>query len=101
MFAFAGIYNVWESPEGEKIPTYSIITTNANEKMSNLYDRMPAMLLKEEWDEWLDPENHNTKALKDLFNPFPDDAIDFYQVDKAVNNVRNNSEELLKSVSEN
>ncbi len=99
MFAFAGIYNVWESPEGEKIPTYSIITTDANEKMSDLHDRMPVMLLKEEWDEWLNPENHNTKALKQLLTPFPDDAIDFYQVDKAVNNVRNNSEELLEKVN--
>lgn len=99
MFAFAGLYNVWESPEGEKIPTYSIITTDANEKMKDLHDRMPVMLLKEEWDEWLDPENHNTKALKDLLNPFPDDAIGYYQVSKDVNNVRNNSKELLEQIA--
>jgi len=99
MFAFAGIYNVWESPEGEKIPTYSIITTDANEKMSELHDRMPVMLLKEEWDEWLDPDNHNMKGLKELLKPFPDDAIDFYEVSKKVNNVRNNSEELLEKVA--
>ena len=101
VFAFAGLYNVWTSPGGdEKIPTYTIITTDANEKMSRLHDRMPAMLLKEEWDFWLDPENHDTKALKEMLDPFPDDAIDFYPVSKKVNNVRNNSEELVEPVEE-
>lgn len=98
MFAFAGIYNVWESPEGEKVPSYSIITTKANKKMSELHDRMPVMLLKEEWDEWLDPGNQDTKALKELLNPFPDDAIDFHQVKKEVGKVSNNSVDLLEAV---
>jgi putative SOS response-associated peptidase YedK len=96
--AFAGIYNVWESPEGETVPSYSIITTQANTKMAELHDRMPVMLLKEEWAEWLDPGNQNTQALKDLLHPFPDDAIGFHQVDKAVGKVQNNSKELIQAV---
>ncbi|MGK7371311.1 MAG: SOS response-associated peptidase [Candidatus Halalkalibacterium sp. M3_1C_030] len=97
MFAFAGLYSVWESPNGsEQIPTYTIITTDANEKMKELHDRMPAMLLKNEWGKWLDPNNHDTDALKDLLDPFPDDAIAFYPVSKKVGNVRNNSEELIQ-----
>jgi len=95
MFAFAGIYNVWDSPEGQKIPTYSIVTTEANDKMGGLHDRMPAMMLKEEWDEWLDPENNDTRGLEELIKPFPDDAIDYYEVSKAVNSVKNNSAELI------
>lgn len=95
VFSFAGIYNVWESPDGEKIPSYAIITTNANDKISELHKRMPAMLLKEEWEEWLNPENHDTKGLKELLDPFPNDAIDYYKVGEAVNNVRNNSEDLI------
>ncbi|SHG52943.1 Putative SOS response-associated peptidase YedK [Fodinibius roseus] len=98
LFAFAGIYNVWESPEGEKVPTYSIITTQANKKMIELHDRMPVMLLKEEWAEWLDPSNQNTNALKDLLNPFSDDAIGFHQVDKSVGKIQNNSKELIKAI---
>lgn len=96
MFAFAGLYNVWESPKGEQVPSYTIVTAKANRKMSELHDRMPAMLLKEEWNEWLDPDNHDTSGLKELLKPFPDDAIDFYQVGKGVNSVRNNSPELLE-----
>jgi len=98
LFAFAGIYNVWQSPDGKKVPTYSIITTEANTKMSKLHDRMPVMLVQEEFGEWLDPTNHNTTALKDLLKPFPDDGIGFHQVGKAVGKVQNNSKELLQAL---
>ncbi len=100
LFAFAGLYNVWESPEGERIPTYTIVTTDANKKMEELHDRMPVILLKEEWKEWLDPDNHDTSALKELIRPFPGDAMDFHPVSRAVNNVRNNSPGLLKPEEE-
>lgn len=98
LFSFAGIYTVWEAPDGEKVPTYSIITTQANDKMNKLHDRMPVMLLKEQWNEWLDPGNQNTQALKELLQPFPDDGIEFHRVGKAVGNVRNNSPELIEAV---
>lgn len=98
LFSFAGLYNIWESPEGEKIPTYTIITTDANEKVGEIHDRMPGMLLKEEWDKWLDPENHDTRTLQELLQPFPDDAMELYQVSREVNNVQNNSEDLIEPV---
>lgn len=96
VFAFAGLYNLWISPAGETVPSYTIITTRANEKMANLHNRMPAVLLKEEWSSWLDPDNHNTGALQDLLNPLPDDALDYYTVSREVNNVKNNNPELLE-----
>lgn len=64
--------------------------------MGDLHVRMPIMLLKEEWDEWLDPDNRDTSGLKELLKPFPDDAIGYYEVSKEVNNVRNNTQELLE-----
>src|SRR6056297_1198820 len=98
MFAMAGIYNVWESPDGERIPTYSIITTDANDKLAEIHGRMPVMLLREEWNDWLDPNNHDTDSLKELLGPFPEDALDYYRVSRQVNNVQNNSEELIEPV---
>lgn len=47
---------------------------------------------KDENGKWLDPDNQNTGGLKDLFKPFPDDEIDYFQVSKEVNSVKNNSE---------
>lgn len=96
VFAFAGLYSLWTSPAGETVPSYTIVTTAANEKMAALHNRMPAALLKEEWDSWLDPGNHDTDALQNLLNPFPDDALDYYPVSREVNNVRNNNPELLE-----
>lgn len=97
LFSFAGLYNVWESPEGEKIPSFTIVTTEANRKLNGLHDRMPVILLKEEWKQWLDPGNRDIVGLKELLRPFPDDAIDFYEVGKAVNNIKNNSPELIEA----
>lgn len=100
MFAFAGIYSKWEPKKEERGPikTYSILTTEANQKMSDLH-HMPVMLIQEEWQEWLDSSNHNTKALKELLKPFPDDGIDYCEVDKVVNNVENNFPDLTKKVN--
>lgn len=64
--------------------------------MSDLHDRMPVMLLKEEWNQWLETDNRDTTGLKELLKPFPDDAIDYYEVSKTVNNVRNNTPELVE-----
>lgn len=96
MFAFAGLYNLWTSPAGETIPSYTIITTTANKKMESLHNRMPAALLKQEWDQWLNPDYHHTDALQDLLKPYPDDGLAYYPVSWDVNNVRNNRPELLE-----
>jgi len=56
------------------------------------------MLLKEEWDEWLDPNNNDTDSLKELLRPFPEDALDYYRVSQKVNNAENNSRELIEPV---
>ena len=93
---FAGLYEQWESPEGEAVNSYTIITTEANKPVSELHDRMPAMLLPEEFDTWLDPENNDIGALQDLLRPWPDDDIEYYRVSTDVNSVRNNSEQLLE-----
>lgn len=101
VFAFGGIYNVWHSPEGdENIPTFTIITTSANDSLKALHDRMPAILMKDEWPEWLDPDNNDMKALKELLKPYPDDAIEFHSVSKRVNSVQNNSKELIEPTGE-
>jgi len=94
---FAGLWESWESPEnGETVHSYTIITTSANAPMEELHDRMPALLLPEEFDIWLDPSNHDTNSLQDLIRPWPDDDIEFYRVNDKVGNVRNNNPELLE-----
>lgn len=93
---FAGLYEEWKPDDGEPVKSFTIITTSANKPVSELHDRMPAMLLDEEVNEWLDPANNDTAALQDLLRPWPDDDIDFYRVGKEVNNARNSGEQLLE-----
>ena len=93
---FAGLYEQWEAENEETVNSFTIITTEANKPIEELHDRMPAMLLPEEFDVWLDPENRDTDGLQDLLRPWPDDDIELYRVSQAVNNVRNNGRELIK-----
>jgi len=94
---FAGLWEHWEDPEnGETVNSYTIITTDANAPIEELHDRMPAMLMPEEFDTWLDPSFHDTNALQDLIHPWPDDDIQFYRVNQEVGNVRNNQPELIE-----
>ncbi len=94
---FAGLYEEWKpQKEGEStIRSFTIITTDANEPVSELHDRMPAMLLDEELDIWLDPNHQDTTSLKDLLRPWPNDDISFYRVGKEVNNARNSGPQLI------
>ncbi len=88
-FAFAGLFDVWESSE-ETITSCTIITTEANELMEPIHDRMPVMLSKKEADFWI-ANQHEPKALLELLKPYPSKLMEVYAVSKAVNSPANNS----------
>lgn len=95
LFAFAGIYDTWLTPEGDKLSTCAIITTAPNDLMSGIHDRMPVMLTNE--DKWLD----RSAERRDLFNlltPFPTSEMTAYPVSKSLGNVNNNSKACLERV---
>jgi len=66
LFAFAGIYSEWTNFNNEKINSYSIITTEANELMSKIHNnkqRMPVILKNEDEQRWLQDEDYTTFAF--------------------------------------
>jgi len=88
-FAFAGIWDQWN--DGEKsVSSCAIITTTANELVAPLHDRMPAILLPESYDVWLDT-NTSVSALKKLLSPFPS-PMKSYPVSTAVNHPENDND---------
>ena len=103
---FAGLYYEWESKDGsKKIPSFTIITTDNNTVVGEVHNskpRMPVILTKEDIDWWLDPNNQNTKAIKEsgVFEPYPDDGMYRYPVSTKVNSVKNNDPELIEEVDE-
>ena len=95
-FGFAGLYEVWEPPEGEALTTCTIITTEANELMKPIHDRMPVIVPKEKQDLWLDPEVKDQESLLDLLKPYPAVDLDAYPVSRRVNSPANNFPDCIK-----
>lgn len=90
IISFAGLYYKI------KDDLYSaIITTNPNDLVETLHDRMPVILSKEEEESWLDPESTHTE-LQSLLDPYPSELTSFYPISSKVNSVKNNFPEILK-----
>ncbi len=96
--AFAGLWESWKSPDGP-IESCAICTTEANEMMSQLHDRMPVILPRPIVDQWLDPNVSTVDELKPMLTQFPSEAMQAWPVGKAVGNVRNQGPELAERVS--
>ena len=90
-FGFAGLYEVWNPPDGEAITTCTIITTEANEIMKPIHERMPVIIPKQDEDIWLDPGTEDQAHLLRLLKPYPAEEMEAYPVSKRVNSPKNNT----------
>jgi putative SOS response-associated peptidase YedK len=97
-FAFAGLYDVWQSAPDKTITSCAIITTRPNELMQTIHTRMPVILPKSAYASWLDPANQNLVELLAMLEPYPADAMLAYPVSMLVNSPRNNSPECILPV---
>jgi putative SOS response-associated peptidase YedK len=96
IFAAAGLHEHWAGKDGaEPIDSYTILTTNANEMMRALHDRMPVILHERDYEAWLDPKNDGAEALAKLLVPFPAEEMRAYPVSTRVNNTRNDEPALI------
>lgn len=84
LFAFAGLWEEYEDPEGDMAHTFTILTTRANSLVGSVHDRMPVILKPEEENLWLSPEA-TPEELKALFNPTSADAMRSYTVSSRIN----------------
>jgi putative SOS response-associated peptidase YedK len=78
LFSMAGIWDVWKSPSGQNVHTFSIITTSPNEMMAGIHNRMPVILPAKFERFWL--EATNEKDLLELLQPFASDKMDFVEI---------------------
>ncbi|CAN5520929.1 SOS response-associated peptidase [soil metagenome] len=82
----------------DPLKTCSIITTTANSTMSELHDRMPVILPRSAWEQWLSPDEHDLDTLGQLLVPAPPELITFHAVSTEVNNARNKGEHLMDEI---
>ena len=94
-FAFAGLWSSWRPPEGEDIISYTIMTTEPNDLMADIHNRMPVILGSDDHDRWLDLDANAPDVLK----PCPSDWLEAYPVDKRVGNVRSNDADLIEPLA--
>lgn len=96
--ALAGIYSLWEAPDGSVIPTYAIITGKPNKVVKPIHDRMPLILEQDEEDVWLQDDEKAQKIIEDVISLYPASKLETYPVSVLVNSPQNNSPELLNPI---
>jgi len=87
-FGFAGLYNHWAAPDGQKICSCTIITTEANDLVASIHDRMPVIVPPNKIDMWLDPDFQDLTALKAILTPYPSDELEMFPVSRKVNSAK-------------
>jgi putative SOS response-associated peptidase YedK len=97
-FAFAGI---WEFVRigGEDIVSTCMIVGEANPLVGGVHDRMPVMLLSQDYDRWLDP-TAEIDELRGLLRPYDPSLMGAYAVNRAVNSVKNDDEKCIEPIGE-
>ncbi|MCE9566036.1 MAG: SOS response-associated peptidase [Planctomycetes bacterium] len=96
VFAFAGMWDVWEDAD-LKIVGACMVTTTPNELVKPFHDRMPVILSRESYAEWLDPETSEKRLLL-LLKPYPADVMRAREVGLAVNSTKNEGPECVQAV---
>ena len=98
-FAFAGLWEHWTPAEGEPLETCTIITTEPNDLIAPIHNRMPVILAPASYGQWLDPTFQQTDSLKGLLRPYPGEELTAYPVSTLVNNPRHDTPQCLEPVS--
>jgi putative SOS response-associated peptidase YedK len=94
LFAFAGLWSIWHAPDGSKLRTCTIITTEANSAIAGLHDRMPVILPPESETQWLDTSTPHDR-LTEILAGLPARETAMTAVGLAVNDARYDGPECL------
>ena len=103
--AFAGLYELWRDPAVAEqdadswLWTATIITTSAPDEIGVIHDRMPMIIDRDRWADWLDPAISDVADVRSLLVPAAVSGLRTYQVSPRVNSVRNNGPELIEPLT--
>lgn len=93
-FAFAGLSDCWQSPEGTVLQTFTILTVPPNDLVGTVHDRMPAILPREDEATWLDPMTP-PERVRSLLAPHPAEEMEAFEVGRAVNSPASDRPDLI------
>jgi putative SOS response-associated peptidase YedK len=95
-FAFAGLWERWHPPDGKEVETFTIITTEPNDLMRTIHDRMPVILHPKDFEAWLNPGIEDAQRLAHLLRPFPAENMEARPVSARVNSPKNDGPQCLE-----
>jgi putative SOS response-associated peptidase YedK len=109
VFAFAGLWERWMPGEeeskkgaksgGEAIHSCAIITSDACRALKGIHHRMPVVMKRDRWNEWLDPDA-SVESLKSMVLPYMGDDLKVYPVSTLVNSPANDRQECIFPLDE-
>ena len=97
-FGFAGLWEHWENGNGDVIESCTILTTEANDVLRPIHDRMPVIVSPDDYDLWLDPTLEKSDRLYAILHPYSEAEMVSYPVSAKVNNPRNDSPECIQAL---
>jgi len=97
-FAFAGLWENWNAPDGSQVLSCTIITTHPNTLVEKIHNRMPVILPADGYSTWLEPSEQNPEVLSELLEPYPASEMMAYPVSTSVNSPINESPDCIEPV---
>jgi putative SOS response-associated peptidase YedK len=99
-YAFAGLWERWRDPATrEPLEAFTVITTDPNELLEPLHNRMPVIIQRKDYDPWLTPGDPERPPV-DLLRPFHAEQMTAWKVDRKVGNVKNDTPDCIEPMSD-
>jgi putative SOS response-associated peptidase YedK len=89
LFAFAGLWDEWTNPQGQTIDSCTILTTTPNSLVADIHDRMPVIVIPDNYSLWLDPEGNDFDAVRHILTPYDPDLMRRHPVSTKLNHSQN------------
>lgn len=98
-FGFAGLWEKWRDADGQALETCTILTTEANEVLRSIHDRMPVILHPDDYELWLGGDARELDFVKELLRPYPGEEMVGYPVSTLINSPYGQGAELIKPMA--
>jgi putative SOS response-associated peptidase YedK len=99
-FGLAGLWDVWRKPDGKRGESFTIITTEPNELIEPIHNRMPVILRPEDEEQWLDVSRATFAKALSLLQPIPAELMDAHDVSPIVNSAKYDGPECIRPASD-